>query len=114
MTDFLVTEKAMRPASKERRCFYCLEPVGGCHKSDCVLVSKRVMVRMVVEYEVEVPSDWDKEAIEFHRNDSSWCANNALDELGKLYGEEEEATCMCWCTKFDYLRDTSESYLSES
>ena len=65
LSQFMVTEKAKRPASKEQQCFYCQQPIGGRHKVDCVLVSKRVKIRMTVEYEIEVPADWDEDLIEF-------------------------------------------------
>lgn len=101
-----VTTKAMRPASKGVCCFYCGQGVGEDHKPECVMIQKKVKVRMVVEYFASVPAHWDKHMIEFHRNESSWCASNALDELNKL-------DCICQNTNFEYLGEDSEPYLDE-
>jgi hypothetical protein len=118
---FTVTSRAMRPACNEHRCFYCRVPIGADHKSDCVLISRRVVVRLESEgfdvsheYEIVVPAAWTAEDIEFHRNDSSWCADNALDELpsdvvaklGRTHDEDDEdATrdCLCGAVSFVYV-----------
>lgn len=107
----LVTPLSMRPASKEERCFYCLQDIGSNHKEDCVLLKKRVKIRMIVEYEVSVPNHWDKDMIEFHRNDAIWCADNALDELQEA---AEINGCLCGIAKFEYVEDTSGEFLKES
>lgn len=70
---FTVTEKAMRPASGERQCFYCRTAVGGFHKPDCVLIRRKVTI--TVELEVDVPVDWDEDNIEHYYTD----ANGYLD-----------------------------------
>ena len=106
---FIVTEKAQRPADMNGHCFYCQQPIGSAHEDDCVLVKKRVKVRMTVEYEVEVPARWDKEQIEFHRNEGSWCSDNALAELEELEGDG----CLCPITEFEYLGGDSEPFLGE-
>jgi hypothetical protein len=62
---------------------------------------------MTVEYEIEVPAYWDKHAIEFHRNESSWCAGNALDELKAI-----NDGCLCPVTEYEYIEDAGEPYLS--
>ncbi len=107
---FTVTEKAMRPASDKRECFYCNVPIGGVHKTDCVLRHKKVLVRMTVEYEIEVPAFWEKKDVEFHRNEGSWCSNNALPELEKL---ADEKNCLCHCMNYECIRETSGEYLAE-
>ena len=109
---FKVTEKAKRSVSNTDTCFYCGQPIGDYHKPECVLISKKVKVRMVVEYEVEVPSHWDKHNVEFHRNDSSWCADSAVNELQKIV-EDEESPCLCELARFEYIEDTSGPFLSE-
>lgn len=65
---------------------------------------------MIVEYDIEVPCDWDAYMVEFSRNDGTWCADNAIDELRKLSKSEG---CLCGVTRYEYIRDTSEGYLSE-
>ena len=106
---FRVTDKAMRPASSERRCFYCQEPVGGTHKNDCVLVKRRVTIRMVVEYDVTVPAAWDADQIECHRNEGSWCADNAIQELEEAF----RGSCMCSAATFAYVKEAGEPFLDE-
>lgn len=106
-----VSHAAMRPASDKQECFYCHEPIGGQHKADCVLLMKKVKVRMIVEYELNVPAYWDKHDFEFHRNGSSWCADNAIDEL-EAYAKEQ--ACLCGITRFEYLGDASGEFVEET
>lgn len=110
ITQFIVTEAAMRPVNTERCCFYCRQPIGGHHERDCVLIRKKVMVRMIVEYEVDMPAYYGKDETEFQRNDGSWCADNAIDELKKI---TKEGGCLCGITRFEYIKDASEPYLGE-
>lgn len=107
---FAVTEKAKRPAGRDGVCTYCQEPFGATHKSDCVLVQKKVTVRMIVEYEINVPASWDGDMIEFHRNESSWCADNALDELEGII---ERDGCLCQACRFEYVGNDSKPFLDE-
>lgn len=119
MSGFKVTEAAMRPADTVRRCFYCRVPVGSDHDlSQCVLVKRRVVVRMEIEsmglsheYEIEVPAGWSADDIEFHRNYSSWCASNALEELpdeilDRMDGADDDGgPCLCGVAHFSFVRD---------
>ena len=50
-----VTAAAQRPARMDGTCFYCRQAIGEAHKPDCVLIVKKVRVRMTVEYDIEVP-----------------------------------------------------------
>jgi len=99
----LVTEDdpGIRPAGSPVHCYYCNRGVGQEHKRDCVILSKKVKLRATVEYEVYVPFEWDKEMIEFHRNDGTWCADNLVNDLEKhLKGTEG---CLCDRTKIDFV-----------
>lgn len=106
----LVTRKAMRSASDREECFHCRQPIGASHKPDCVLIMKKVLVRMTVEYEIAVPSHWSKKDIESHRNEGTWCAGNIIEELQEFAGESE---CLCSCTRFTYLGGDSKPFLDE-
>ncbi len=75
-----------------------------------MLIKKKVLIRMTVEYEVSVPASYDKGDVEFHRNEGSWCADNVFDELEALC---EEHGCLCGVVNFTCLRDTGEHYLEE-
>lgn len=110
MNKFEVTSKAKSPSDSHDRCFYCRKSIGDYHDDDCVFIIKKVKIRMTVEYHVEVPAHWHKESVEFHRNDSSWCANNAISELEELTKGDN---CICAATSFEYLQDSSEPYLKE-
>ena len=41
---------------------------------------------------MDFPNDWDKEMIDFHLNESSWCCNNLI-ELLQEYAEKNECIC---------------------
>jgi hypothetical protein len=109
---FIVTEKAQRPANMNGCCFYCGQPIGTEHKGDCVLINKKVNVRLTVEYEIEVPAHWGQDQIEFHRNEGSWCSSNAISELESAFGDESEH-CMCNAAEFEYLGSDTEPFLDE-
>ena len=104
-TNYLVTEKAKRPASDKEQCFYCGSIIGDYHKKDCVYISKKVKVRAVIEYDIEVPSSWSAEDIEFHRNEGSWCSSNMLDELNEIDNEG----CLCDKVKFEFIEEIPNS-----
>lgn len=83
-----------RPAGPPDECFYCQVKVGGEHKPGCVLRQRTVVLRYSYDVVIAVPADWDKRMVEFHRNDSSWCADNSLPELNR------HAQSSCWCPQF--------------
>lgn len=109
-TNFIVTEKAQRPADVNGRCFYCNQPIGGFHNHDCVLIIKKVKVKAIIEYEIKVPAHWERDHIEFHRNEGSWCATNMIGELEKL---DDESNCLCSHVKFECMDDRGLSFLDE-
>jgi hypothetical protein len=108
---FRVTEAAMRPASNERRCFYCQRPIGGYHKQTCVLVTQRFRVRVTMEYEISEPASWTFHQIEFHRAGNSYCADNILDELAAL---TDCNNCLCGRLHTKVLQRVGEPYLNEA
>jgi len=107
---FTVTAKAMRPASDKRECFYCHQAIGQDHLNDCVLIHRKATVRMIVEYEVEVPAHWTCGDVALHRNESGWCASNAIEELEN---ETQINGCLCNRTKFECLNVFGERILDE-
>lgn len=106
---FIVTKKAQRPANMNGKCFYCHQPIGSYHKSDCVLIVKKVKVKLVINYEVTVPAHWDKSNVEFHRNLGTWCSSNLIEELKKI----DKKGCLCPLAEFEYLEDTGKPMLKE-
>lgn len=107
---FTVTEKAMRPASNARACFYCHQSIGAEHKDDCVLVMRPVRIRATIEYVVHEPAGWGKKEVEFKRNEGTWCASNIGPELDAYI---EEHPCICDGTTFEFIEHAGEPYLCE-
>jgi hypothetical protein len=96
-----VDDDGIRPAGQPDQCFYCRSRVGEPHGLQCVIVQKTVRVRYTFEIDVQVPHHWTKEQFEFHRNDSTWCADNGLDDLRENIVQERISdratvgTCLC-------------------
>lgn len=94
----------VRPARPDGTCFYCRQQLGEPHKPECILPQRRVRLRMTVEYDVNVPADFDQAMIEFARNQGSWCASNALDELTERFGDNSpDGSCMCGSAHFEVV-----------
>jgi hypothetical protein len=88
----LPDDSGIRPLGKKNKCFYCNREVGSPHKRECVVLSRKVKVKYSYDLEIEVPWHWTQEDIEYHRNASSWCADNSIEELEKA---AKEHTCLC-------------------
>ncbi len=98
-------DSGIRPAGKPDECFYCRQKVGSAHARDCVIVTKRVRMRAVIEFETdEFPHHWGKQQIEFHHNEGTWCSDNFLDDLPKIIAKMNEG-CSCNIIKFEYLSE---------
>lgn len=108
---FGVTKAATRPAGESTKCFYCHAPIGDEHASDCVLISKKATIRFIIEYQVNVPNFWQKDNVEFHRNESSSCKSNILHELKSL---SEASGCLCNANaRFEFVSFDSRPFLKE-
>lgn len=103
-TNWSVGDEGIRPAGDPDKCLYCSEPKEGEHKSQCVVRQRTVVVKMTVEYTISVPEFWDKEQLEFHRNQGRWCSDNVYSELERL---SEHAGCLCDFTHFEYVREAT-------
>ena len=99
----LVNDDGIRPAGPQDACLYCRSKVGEQHKVDCVIITKKVRLRYSFDIEVEVPYSWNVQAIEFQRNEGSWCANNAISELVERYPRTGLAECPCSVFTCEYL-----------
>jgi hypothetical protein len=95
-------DDGIRPAGSPDECFYCRQKIGSEHGWDCAVVTKTIKVRYVYEVEITVPHFWGEDLINFHLNESSWCADNGLDDLDKIIAERG-----CLCSVFDgeYIED---------
>lgn len=102
--DWTVGEYSVCPAGKPDECYYCGAKVGEQHKSNCVIREKTIVTRMTIDFVDSVPESWDEDLIDFHYNDSSWCATNVLHRLE----ERSNFRCLCDVASFEYLRDATE------
>lgn len=110
------------PAGKPDECFYCRIKRGQYHKPTCVLIKN--VVKYTVDFakvrlgtfSTSEPIRWDTDMCEFHKNESSWCKDNALDNLvlddndsaryAMLQIEkmiDEHFSCACSLLTFNYL-----------
>lgn len=87
-----VNDDGIRPAGRPDECLYCKQRVGEPHLRECVVVTKRVRLRYIIEVDVDEVHAWTPREIEFHRGQSSWCANNALDEI---QAQADREGCLC-------------------
>jgi hypothetical protein len=102
-------DDGIRPAGKPDQCFYCSKLVGQPHQHDCVIVTKRVKVRYTYELEIEVPHSWTKENVEFQLNDSSWCADNGIEDLIAHRDRADNDFCLCDGFKGEFLDTADET-----
>lgn len=103
--DWTVGEHGIRPAGDSNKCFYCGRERGKQHKKDCVIRSRTIVMKMEIEIPMDVPESWDKNMCEFHKNESSWCANNIIPVIDKL---ADDHGCICGLARFTFLREATE------
>lgn len=96
------------------RCFYCSQKIGEPHGPECVVVTKLVRYlvlatghghlgprRRLGTFTRPDPHFWSEYDCWSHKNKSSWCASNCLDELAwddpedAAKGFLEHADCAC-------------------
>lgn len=94
-------DHGIRPAGKPDECFYCNSKVGIEHGPICVVVTQRVKLRAIIEFEVEAPHYWTKKEIEFHRNEGTWCAGNLPNDIEEYRNNTE--SCMCRETTIEFV-----------
>ncbi len=96
----LPNDNGIRPAGKSNQCFYCDQEVGNAHISDCVILQRKVRVRYSFDIEIEMPHHWTEADILFNRNDGSWCADNAIQELEEYVNDTKNCHTGCLCSVF--------------
>ncbi len=95
-------DDGIRLAGAPDQCFYCQKRVGESHARDCVIVQKRVEMEVLITWpegaktkdgqmlvgtksaglwQFDEPHFWDAHQSTFHKNDSSWCANNFVHQM---------------------------------
>ena len=103
--NWIVTEKSARPAGNPDECFYCGRKIGEEHEEDCVIRKRSVVVEFTVTMVRKEPEYWDEDDIEFHYNESSWCADNFVDDLVE---RNEKMGCCCFITEAKYIREATQ------
>lgn len=120
-------DNGIRPAGRADECFYCHSRIGKPHGPECVTVEKVVRYRVYMNLDERSrpgrrgkyvgtftrpdPYFWTAHDCEFHKNDSSWCATNAVDEI--VWGDPKDAEaleeyltkngdCACGPLSFEY------------
>ena len=99
-----VNDGDVRPAGPAGECFYCRQPIGEQHGHDCVIPRRLVVLRAIIEFVADEPEEWTAEQITFHRNESSWCADNVLDDVA---APDTDNTCICSRCKIEYVREAT-------
>lgn len=124
--EVLPNDNGIRPAGKPDECFYCRAKIGDLHWSECVMMVKKVkyLVResgesrswddltgeVVGEFVRDDPYHWTPHDCEFHKNGSTWCANNAVDYIKwldtpkalEVKAKTETDDCCCSLLAFSY------------
>ena len=57
------------------------------------------------EIVIDVPEFWDRETVEFHYNEGSWCSSIMDIWLTRM---EKHKGCLCHFAEFTYLREATE------
>ena len=99
----IVKPEDERPARKDGTCYYCRTAIGSHHKPGCVIRTRTVVCEFTVTLTRSVPEDWDQYMIEFHMNDSSWCASNLIHEMESLDMER----CLCGNIEGKFVREAT-------
>ncbi len=129
-------DDGIRPAGRPDECLYCRKRVGQPHGPECVVVTKLIEMQVTATlpsedrargageaevlvgiWRLTVPHFWDEAMSNFHKNDSSWCASNVLEERSwivwqvggegaweKLEPLDDEQRCLCSTLSFRFLR----------
>ena len=103
---YIVRPQDERPARPDGTCFYCQVPIGELHKKDCVCRSKTCVVDFNIRMVVSVPEFWDAEQIDFHYNESSWCADSLLNLIEDR--RKRARMCLCNITSAEFIREATE------
>ncbi|MDA4133171.1 MAG: hypothetical protein OK454_08630 [Thaumarchaeota archaeon] len=131
-----VKDDGIRPAGPQDTCTYCRQKIGTPHLRDCVIVTKRVLLRvtarlpdgtlLVGDWEKCVPYSDNAQQIEHHLNDGFLCANTFMQEQDtaavtwllvprtkdpwqRLREIFDANACLCAVLHFNFLRVLDET-----
>lgn len=113
----IVTADDVRPAGPPETCFFCRRPIGQQHAFECVTVTVPRTYEVLLDAQTvglwtcDDPVSWDRDQRYFHKNESSWCANNLLTS-GALRLTEGRALPApgddCLCRRVELIPTESE------
>lgn len=109
--DVLVRADDERPVLRpEGGCGYCPAKLGEAHAPECVCRCRTVVMRFTVDLVRRVPEHWTPEQINFHANESSWCADNAIREMAESVDRRKEKGLGCFCPTAQgaYVREATD------
>lgn len=96
-------DDGIRPAGLPDECFYCNSKVGTAHALDCVAVKKLVRVRYEFDIDKLFPYSWSAQDITEFMQSSTWCADNAIEDLKRH--TRRTASCLCGPFKGTFLNE---------
>ncbi len=106
-------DKGWRPDVPPGMCSYCKGTVDS-HRPNCVVPQKSVVLELRTLYVVSVPRGFQKEEIEFMRNDGSSCMDNDMRqsivhrlELSEKTDGTESVHCFCSGSEVTYMREAT-------
>lgn len=125
----------IRTAGAPDKCFYCASKIGNYHKPNCVTINRNVTYSILFNEKVgphkesqivgtfmrNDPIYWDVGMCEFHKNESSWCSMNAIDDdtiwldteaanvAQKEIEELDEKGC-CFCGVLSFKFEEAENW----
>lgn len=85
-------DKGIRTNWESDACSFCQQKVGQRHRTSCVIWTRPVKLRLVVEYSSDEPVSFTPEFIRFRYNEATYCMDNLLDMLTAL---AEAHGCLC-------------------
>lgn len=83
----LPNDHGIRPAGRPDQCYYCMAFIGQKHGRECVTVQSLNRYDVLKDgvkvgvYDHYDPYFWDENQCNFHKNGSSWCTSNAIDDI---------------------------------
>lgn len=101
--DWPVGEHGIRPNGSPDACFYCGQPKGAQHRIGCVIRSRTVVVRTIIEHTIDVPEDWERSTIEF--TEGSSCSDNMIEQLSALVERLGDDACTCGMITREFVRE---------
>lgn len=117
-------DDGIRPAGDRHACLYCKQRIGQPHGRQCVIVTRKIELRVRTEdgsltglWVTDEPYYWEADNVEFHKNESSWCASNILHEREQFTWDQPDAWerleklddsegcgCLCNVLRFEFSR----------